>query len=145
MNWSAQKAATFDLFECGVPKLGPKWLDPLELKEMIAPLVQGGQISPPEPAGRAGITARNQVLWELMLRSSDFSRGIVINSAPVMDRLENRQCLCDLLRSRPKLLPSMLSLERRTNSKAIQNKLLRSLGESVARLEPPSRRCCTTH
>ena len=42
-----------------------------------------------------------------------------------------------------KLLPSMLSLERRTNSKAVQNKLLRSLGESVARLEPPSRRCCT--
>ena len=57
-----------------------------------------------------------------------FQLGIVINSAPVMDRLEDRQCLCDLLRSHPKLLPSMLSLERRTNSKAVQNKLLRSLG-----------------
>ena len=72
-----------------------------------------------------------------------FLLGIVINSAPVTDRLEDRQCLSDLLRSHPKLLSSMLSLERRTNSKAVQNKLLRSLGESVARLEPPSRKCCT--
>jgi len=71
-----------------------------------------------------------------------FLLRIVINFAPDMDRLEVTQCLCDLLRSHPKLLPSMLSLERRTNSKAVQYKLLRSLGEFVARLEPPSRIQC---
>jgi AP-5 complex subunit beta-1 len=72
------------------------------------------------------------VLFRFLLR-------IVINFAPDMDRLEVPQCLCDLLRSHPRLLPSVLCVERRACSEAVQYKLLHSLGDFVSRLEPPSR------
>eukprot|EP00913_Durusdinium_trenchii_P033904 g31736.t1 len=56
-----------------------------------------------------------------------------------MDRLEVPQELCDMLRSCLGVLPSVLALNQRVKSQAVQYKLLHSLGSFVSCLEPPSR------
>jgi len=71
-----------------------------------------------------------------------FLLRILSDFAPEMEELGVPECLCDHLRCHPRLLPSVLAVERRANSKAVQYKLLHSLGDFVSRLEPPSRVQC---
>eukprot|EP00397_Hematodinium_sp_SG-2012_P005269 GEMP01005287.1.p1 GENE.GEMP01005287.1~~GEMP01005287.1.p1 ORF type:complete len:778 (+),score=147.42 GEMP01005287.1:538-2871(+) len=57
-------------------------------------------------------------------------------------RLGVPEYICDLLRSRPKVLPSALSVIRSAGEnglQAVQYTLLQSLGEFVSKMEPPSR------
>jgi len=150
VNWlvalSNQKDLMFELLWNRVPELCPTWHDPLELKEMkLQALLHCFKLASTLPSNLLIVlealsefkycirpVGAQAVVFRFLLR-------VVINFAPEMDRLSVTQCLCDLLRSHPRLLPSMLSIERWTNSKAVQYKLLRSLGEFVSKLEPPSR------
>eukprot|EP00927_Polykrikos_kofoidii_P018173 TRINITY_DN18373_c0_g1_i1.p1 TRINITY_DN18373_c0_g1~~TRINITY_DN18373_c0_g1_i1.p1 ORF type:complete len:1135 (+),score=140.47 TRINITY_DN18373_c0_g1_i1:65-3469(+) len=141
--------STFDLLWVRVQDLCPRWHDPLELKEMkLQALLYCFKVSGTLPKNLLVVlesmsefmyccrpVGAHAVVFRFLLR-------IVINFAQEMDRLEVPQCLCDLLRSHPRLLPSVLSVARRSNSEAVQYQLLRSLGDFVARLEPPSRIQC---
>uniref|UniRef100_A0A7S4RBY2 Adaptor-related protein complex 5 beta subunit n=1 Tax=Alexandrium monilatum TaxID=311494 RepID=A0A7S4RBY2_9DINO len=152
INWLialSTKASTFELLWDRVQDLCPKWHDPLELKEMkLQALLYCFQISRRLPRNLLVVlealsefkyccrpVGAHAVVFRFLLR-------VVIGFAPEMERLEVPQCLCDLLRSHPRLLPSVLSVERHTISDAVQYKLLHSLGDFVSRLEPPSRIQC---
>jgi len=155
INWlialsaSNSSRSTFDLLWNRAEELCPRWHDPLELKEMkLQALLYCCRTSGQLPRNLLAVleslsefkyccrpVGAHAVVFRFLLR-------VIIHFAPEMDRLEVPQCLCDLLGAHPRLLPSVLSVERRTNSKAVQYKLLRSLGEFVSRLEPPSRIQC---
>eukprot|EP00929_Paragymnodinium_shiwhaense_P043214 TRINITY_DN22256_c0_g1_i1.p1 TRINITY_DN22256_c0_g1~~TRINITY_DN22256_c0_g1_i1.p1 ORF type:complete len:1137 (-),score=158.10 TRINITY_DN22256_c0_g1_i1:10-3420(-) len=155
INWlialSARETSShvFDLLWLRVEELCPRWHDPLELKETkLQALLYCCQRSGKLPKNLLVVcesmsefmyccrpVGAHAVVFRFLLR-------VVINFAQEMDRLEVPQTLCDLLRSHPRLLPSVLSLARRSNSEAVQYQLLRSLGDFVARLEPPSRIQC---
>lgn len=149
LELSTLQESTFELLWHRVPELCPRWHDPLELKEMkLQALLFCFKVSKRLPNNLLVVleslsefkycvrpVGAHAVVFRFLLR-------VVITFAPDMDRLDVCDCLCDLLRSHPKLLPSVLSVERRTNSKAVQYKLLQSLGEFVSRLEPPTRIQC---
>ena len=153
VNWlialSSSRMSTFDLLWDHVQELCPKWHDPLELKEMkLQALLYCFTISRKLPRNLLTVlealsefryccrpVGAHAVVFRFLLR-------IVINFAPEMDRLEVPENLCELLRAHPRLLPSVLSVEQRANSEAVQFKLLSSFGDFVARLEPPSRIQC---
>lgn len=153
VNWlialSTSKSSTFELFWDRSNELCPKWHDPLELKETklqallfcfkTAKKLPKNLLSVLESLSEFKYCCRpvgsHAVVFRFLLR-------IVIEFAPEMENLEVPQCLCDHLRWHPRLLPSVLSVERRANSKAVQYKLLSSFGDFVARLEPPSRIQC---
>ena len=67
-----------------------------------------------------------------------FLLRILLQFPRYLDDLEVPEGLCDLLRSQPHLLPSMLSVVRHAKSRPVQFKLLQSLGKFVSSLEPPS-------
>lgn len=153
INWlialSTSTRSTFDLLWNRAQELCPRWHDPLELKEMKlqallfcferAKSLPRNLLSVLEALSEFKYCCRpvgsHAVVFRFLLR-------IVIGFAPEMEKLEVPRCLCDHLRWHPRLLPSVLSVERRANSKAVQYKLLHSLGDFVARLEPPSRIQC---
>lgn len=155
INWlialSARETcnSTFDLLWVRVQELCPRWHDPLELKEMkLQALLHCFKVSGKLPRNLLVVlesmsefmyccrpVGAHAVVFRFLLR-------VVISFAQEIDRLEVPQCLCDLLRSHPRLLPSVLSVARRSSSEAVQYQLLRSLGDFVAKLEPPSRIQC---
>lgn len=153
INWlitlSTSKRSTFDLLWQRAQELCPRWHDPLELKETklqallfcfkMAKQLPRNLLSVLEALSEYKYCCRpvgsHAVVFRFLLR-------VVNDFAPEMETLEVPQCLCDHLRCHPRLLPSVLAVERRAKSKAVQYKLLHSLGDFVARLEPPSRIHC---
>eukprot|EP00931_Biecheleriopsis_adriatica_P116327 TRINITY_DN91987_c0_g1_i1.p1 TRINITY_DN91987_c0_g1~~TRINITY_DN91987_c0_g1_i1.p1 ORF type:complete len:1112 (+),score=164.44 TRINITY_DN91987_c0_g1_i1:116-3451(+) len=143
---SATKLSTFDLLWARVQELCPRWHDPLELKEMkLQALLYCCKISRILPKNLLMVleslsefkyclrpVGAHAVVFRFLLR-------VLIDFAPEMDRLEVPQALCDMLQSHVRLLPSVLALNQRVHNEAVQYKLLHSLGQFVARLEPPSR------
>ncbi|CAE7201791.1 ap5b1 [Symbiodinium microadriaticum] len=143
---SSSSKISFNLLWERVQELCPRWHDPLELKEMkLQALLYCFKLSQNLPSNLLIVleslsefkychrpVGAHAVVFRFLLR-------VLIDFAPEMDRLEVPQSLCDMLRSHLRLLPSVLALNQRVNSKAVQWKLLHSLGQFVSRLEPPSR------
>ncbi|CAE7210340.1 RPL26L1 [Symbiodinium sp. CCMP2592] len=143
---SSSSKVSFNLLWERVQELCPRWHDPLELKEMkLQALLYCFKLSQNLPSNLLIVleslsefkycyrpVGAHAVVFRFLLR-------VLIDFAPEMDRLEVPQSLCDMLRSHLRLLPSVLALNQRVNSKAVQWKLLHSLGQFVSRLEPPSR------
>ncbi|CAE8685665.1 unnamed protein product [Polarella glacialis] len=143
---SCSKLSTFDLLWARVQELCPRWHDPLELKEMkLQALLYCFKISQTMPTNLLVVleslsefkycfrpVGAHAVVFRFLLR-------ILIDFSSDVDGLEVPLTLCDLLRSHPRLLPSVLALYEQANSRAVQYKLLHSLGDFVSRLEPPSR------
>lgn len=137
---------SFEMLWARIQELCPRWHDPLELKEMkLQALLYCFKLSQILPSNLLIVleslsefkycqrpVGAHAVVFRFLLR-------VLIDFPSEMDRLEVPQELCDMLRSRLCLLPSVLALNQRVNSQAVQYKLLHSLGHFVSHLEPPSR------
>ncbi|CAK9112347.1 Hypothetical protein SCF082_LOCUS52089, partial [Durusdinium trenchii] len=138
---------SFDLLWARVEELCPRWHDPLELKEVkLQALLYCFKLS-------GGTLPKNLLIVLESLSEFKYCHRPVGAHAVVfrfllrvltdfpseMDRLEVPQELCDMLRSCLGVLPSVLALNQRVKSQAVQYKLLHSLGSFVSCLEPPSR------